>query len=43
MAFDREEAKRNAHRWIGSDKDNYIVWPLTNDGDRIHLDITIQV
>jgi hypothetical protein len=42
-ATDREDAKRQAHSWIGSDPDNYIVTPLTNLGDRIHLSLTLYV
>lgn len=42
-AIDREEAKRQARTWIGSDSDNYIVTPLTNPGDRIHLALTLYV
>lgn len=42
-ALGRESAKRNAHDWIGGNMDQYIVSPLTNPGDRIHLDITLAV
>lgn len=42
-AFDREDAKRNASHWIPADADKYVVTPLTNPGDRIHLDITLYV
>jgi hypothetical protein len=40
-AHGREDAKRQAHSWIGADKENYIVTPLTEPGDRIHLAITV--
>lgn len=40
-AFGREGAKRNAHNWIGNDKEKYTVTPLTDQGDIIHLDITL--
>jgi hypothetical protein len=42
-ARNREDAKNQAHAWIGWEKDNYTVSPLTNEGDRIHLNITLQV
>lgn len=40
---DREEAKRNAHKWIGANPDTYVVTPLTAPGDRVKLDITMWV
>lgn len=42
-ALDREDAKRKAQRWMGEDPDHYIVTPLTNRGDRVHLDLTLNV
>jgi hypothetical protein len=42
-AFDRESAKRSALGWIGGNSDNYIVTPLTEPGDRIHIGITLYV
>jgi len=32
---DREFAKENARDWLGGDPDQYVVTPLTNEGDRI--------
>lgn len=42
-AYERESAKRNAHSWIGGNYDHYIVTPLTEPGDRIHLSLTLYV
>jgi len=39
----REDAKHRAHSWIGGDAEQYIVEPLTAEGDRVHLDITLAV
>ena len=39
----REEAKRQAHTWRGNDPDKYVVNPLTRPGDRIKLNITLNV
>jgi hypothetical protein len=36
-SWNREQAKRDAHKWMGGDADNYIVSPLTEPGDRIRL------
>lgn len=43
FAAGRESAKQNAHKWLGADKDDYIVTPLTSRGDRIHVSLTLQV
>jgi hypothetical protein len=46
-ASDREAAKRKAFNWLGwwlvgdPDQDHCMVTPLTEPGDRIHLDITV--
>jgi hypothetical protein len=40
---DREEAKRRARTHIGGNPDNYVVTPLTAPGDRVKLDITLNV
>ena len=43
-ARDRERAKRDAQRWLGNyngGPDNYTVTPLTSQGDRVHLDLTL--
>lgn len=40
-ASNRENAKRQAHSWIGSDPDHYTVTPLTERGDRIHIALTL--
>ena len=45
-ARDREGAKRGAARWLGNGwggLDNWEVTPLTEDGDRVHLDVTLSV
>lgn len=41
-ATDRENAKRNAQKWMGMNPDHYTVSPLTEPGDRIKLDITVS-
>jgi len=43
FAHDREDAKRQAHRWIGHDKEQYIVSPLTEPGDRIHMALSLSL
>ncbi len=43
MAYNREGAKRQAHRWIGLDPDKYTVSPLTNKGDRVKLDVILSI
>ena len=43
FATDREDAKRQAHAWIGGNADHYIVSPLTGIGDRLHISLTIAV
>jgi hypothetical protein len=40
---DREEAKRNAARYIGGNPDRYTVTPLTSPGDRVSIDVTLSV
>lgn len=42
-ALDREDAKRNAHSWIGGNADDYVVEPLTNKGDRVKLDLILYI
>lgn len=42
-AGSREHAKRQAQQWLGIGMDHYMVTPLTNDGDRVHLAITLNV
>lgn len=42
-AHNREDAKRRCKSWIGSNPDYYIVSPLTEKGDRVHLNITLFV
>jgi len=41
-AYDREDAKRKALRWIGGNSDDYIVEPLTEFHDRIRVEITLS-
>lgn len=43
VGLDREDAKRTAHRWLDGNPDEYIVTPLTREGDRIKIDLTVQV
>lgn len=40
---DRENAKQRAFKWLGGDPDAYTVTPITEPGDRVHLDITVMV
>lgn len=40
---DREEAKYQAQKWLGGDPDDYTVTPITEPGDRVRLDVTVQV
>lgn len=42
-AGDRENAKRNARSWIGGNIDQYVVTPLTEPGDRVHLALTLAI
>ncbi len=42
-ASSREDAKRKAQLWLGGVSDNYICTPLTEKGDRVHLDITLAI
>ena len=42
-ARNREYAKSKAHAFIGGNPDDYTVTPLTEAGDRLHLDITVWV
>jgi len=39
-AVNRDYAKSKASQFLFGDPDEYIVTPLTNEGDRIHLDIS---
>ena len=39
----REDAKCQARGWIGSDPDTYIVSPLTERGDRVHIALTLAI
>lgn len=43
IAKGREEAKKQAHGWIGGDREQYVVSPLTNPGDRIHFHMTLFI
>jgi hypothetical protein len=42
-ANDREDAKRQAHRWMGADPDKYIVSPLTEPGDRVRIEMSLSI
>lgn len=41
--LDREDAKREAHNYMGGNPDTYIVEPLSNIGDTVRLQITVSV
>lgn len=41
LARDREEAKRNAHRYLRNVMDDYIVTPLTEIGDSLQIDMSL--
>lgn len=43
FGYDREDAKRKALPWIGSNPDNYTVTPLTEPGDRIHMALSLSL
>lgn len=40
---DREIAKEIAKDWLGGNPDQYIVSPLSDPGDRIHINIPIEI
>lgn len=42
-AHGREDAKRKARTWLGADPDKYVVTPITNPGDRVHLEVTLNI
>lgn len=42
-AMGREDAKRQAHKWIGSDPDMYVVTPISEQGDRVHIALTLSI
>lgn len=42
-AGDREDAKRKARTWLARDPDHYICTPVTNPGDKVKVDITLNV
>lgn len=42
-ARDQQDAKIKANKWLVHNPDNYVITPLTNPGDRVHLDITVSV
>jgi len=42
-AMGREDAKRQARPWIGSDPDTYTVTPLSEPGDRVHIGLTLSI
>lgn len=41
-AHDREDAKRKALLWLGYDPELYVVMPLSRDGDRVHIAVTLN-
>lgn len=42
-ANDREDAKRQAHRWIGANVDDYTITPLTEPGDRVRIELNLSI
>ena len=42
-ATDREDAKRQAHSWVGGYIEHYTVTPLSEPGDRVHLGLTLAI
>jgi hypothetical protein len=42
-AMGREDAKRQARVWLGSDPDSYTVTSLSEQGDRVHISITLAI
>ena len=40
-ARSREVAKSQAMAWLGNDPEKYVVTPLTSEGDRVRLNITL--
>lgn len=42
-AMDREDAKRQAYHWIGGNAESYVVTPISEPGDRVHIALTLAV
>jgi hypothetical protein len=42
-ATGREDAKRQAKSWLRGDADSYIVSPLSESGDKVHLAIMLTI
>ena len=42
-AMGREDAKHQARSWIGSDPDTYVVTPISEQGDRVHIALTLSI
>lgn len=42
-AMGREDAKRQAHYWIDSNPNTYVVTPISEQGDRVHIALTLSV
>lgn len=42
-AMGREDAKRQGYSWIGGNVDSYVVTPLSEPGDRVHIALTLSI
>lgn len=42
-AMGREDAKRQAQSWIGGNPDSYVVSPISEQGDRVHIALTLSI
>ena len=42
-ATDRESAKLKGHYWLGGNKESYVVTPLSEKGDQVHIALTLAI